>query len=99
MDMRGRSRKYPLDAGCKYADEFLGNKSSCLTCPFNECVFISPGGNKHRILKTKRDQEILSLISQGITEEEIAERFDIHIRTVQRAIRRNNGEKARSLRV
>lgn len=29
------------DSGCNYATEYLGEKSSCLKCPFAECVFIA----------------------------------------------------------
>lgn len=76
--------------GCQYVDEFLGRKSCCLDCPFDKCMLEEPAAIKVRIFKTERDQEILNLIKQGISQRETAKRLGIHTRTVQRAIARSN---------
>ena len=82
--------KHPKDTGCKYADEFLGRKSSCLECPFKDCLLDEPAKVRFGILKAKRNQEILSLFYQDVTLVNIAKRFGIHARTVQRVVDRSN---------
>lgn len=67
-----------VDRGCKYAP-------SCLGCPFSECVYGEFRGERS-MLKAERDKDIAELSSGGMSAKQIAERFDIHIRTVHRAL-------------
>jgi len=76
------------DSGCEVASQHLGHKSSCLDCPFPQCVFDQPRG-KQRWIKRLRDKEIARYFTgegQGI--KELSLKFGISRRTVQRALRR-----------
>ena len=75
------------DDGCELADEFLGYKSSCLSCPFPKCIYDEPGG-RQRWLKRLRDKEMARLASnEGKGIKELALRFGVSQRTVQRALK------------
>ncbi len=73
------------DEGCEFAD-------SCLNCPLPKCIYDQPGG-RHRWLKGTRDREILRLASseaKGV--KELALRFGVSQRTVQRVLKRMRNE-------
>ncbi len=77
------------DSGCELATTHLGYKSSCLDCPFTQCIYDEPGGRQHHA-KRLRDQEIARMFAtekKGI--KELALMFGISQRTVQRALKRN----------
>ena len=69
------------DDGCEFA-------CSCLNCPFPKCVYDEPGG-RQRQLKIMRDREMARLFAtEGKGTKELALRFGVSQRTIQRALRR-----------
>ena len=73
------------DEGCEFAD-------SCLNCPFSKCIYDQPGG-RQRWLKSSRDREIVKLFTAGGEGvKELALRFGVSQRTVQRALGRAKSE-------
>jgi AraC-like DNA-binding protein len=76
---------------CHYRDEGCELASSCLECPFEECIYDQPGG-VHGWLKKQRDGEMARLFSdEGKKVKELAEMFGVSKRTVQRALKDANG--------
>lgn len=65
------------DSGCPLASAFQGSPSSCLKCPFDECVY--DGG--------KRVEEIKRLHDNGIKPREISHFYDVTERQIQRIVR------------
>ena len=77
---------------CRYQDEGCEFAASCLNCPLPKCIYDQPGG-KQRWLKRSRDKEIVSLFSvEGEEVRELAVRFGVSQRTVQRALGRAKNE-------
>ncbi len=78
---------------CHYRDEGCELAHSCLNCPFPRCLLDTPGGPQHW-RKEKRDTEIVRLFHQERrTVKELAQRFGVSVRTVQRAIKVVNSLK------
>ena len=80
------------DDGCQYASEYLDRDSSCLDCPFTECVFDKPeelGYWKER----RRREEIMRYYKQGVTQKELASLFGVSLGTVYNVLR-NKADKA-----
>ena len=75
---------YYKDEGCEFA-------VSCLNCLFPECVYDHPGG-KRRWMREVRDRKIVQLFTMGNGINELAEKFRVSRRTIQRALGRNNNE-------
>ena len=87
------------DDGCELASAQLGYKSSCLDCPFPQCIYDEPRG-RQRCAKRLRDQEIARLFTtkkRGI--KELALMFGLSQRTVQRALKRNKNEFAPKIKI
>jgi AraC-like DNA-binding protein len=74
------------DEGCEVADAFLGHKSSCLNCPFPHCIYDEPGGEQ-RWRKRLRNAQVLKLAGEGMPVKELAVRFGVSRRTVQRILK------------
>ena len=73
------------DEGCELAD-------SCLNCPLPRCIYDQPGG-RQRWLKKLRDKEIARLANdEGRGVKELALKFGVSQRTVQRALKRMRHE-------
>jgi hypothetical protein len=73
---------------CRYQDDGCEFASSCLSCPFPECIYAQPGG-RQRWLKRLRDKEVLRLFAaQGKGAKELAEMFGVSQRTIQRILKR-----------
>jgi len=71
---------------CHYKDEGCDLASSCLNCPFAQCVYEQPGGRK-RWLKRMRNREMVRLFTrEGKEIKELALMFGVSTRTVQRAL-------------
>jgi len=69
------------DEGCEFA-------KSCLDCPFPKCIYEQPGG-RQRWLKRLRDKEMARVFTtEGKGAKELALRFGVSQRTVQRALKR-----------
>lgn len=72
---------------CHYRDEGCDLASSCLNCPFPQCIYEQPRG-RQRWLKKLRDKEIARLFnSEGKGVKKLALMFGVSQRTVQRALR------------
>jgi len=76
--------------GC-YKDEGCEFSGSCLNCPFPECVYDHPGG-KRRWIREVRDRKIVQLFTMGSGIDELAEKFRVSRRTIQRSLGRNQNE-------
>ena len=72
---------YYADNGCEVA-------MSCLNCPLPQCKFDNPGWYRS-YRRQVRDEEILwSFHYEGLTAFELASRFGLSPRTIQRALNR-----------
>ncbi len=72
---------------CRYRDEGCELAASCLSCPFPKCIYDQPGG-RQRWLKTQRNREIGRLFNtEGMKVKELAVRFGVSQRTVQRILK------------
>jgi len=79
----------PLPEYFQYRDEGCEFAPSCLGCPYEMCIYEEPGGRK-RFARKMRDMEMMRLFSEekkGVGE--IALRFAVSERTVQRALKRS----------
>ena len=77
---------------CRYQDDGCELADSCLNCPFPRCVYDQPRG-RQRWLKNLRDKEIVRLFTtEGQGVKELALRFSVSQRTVQRALGRAKSE-------
>ena len=77
---------------CHYRDDGCEFAGACLNCPFPKCVYDQPGG-RQRWLKSRRDREIARLFAaEGEGVKELALRFGVSQRTVQRALGRAKNE-------
>ncbi len=73
------------NGGCEFAD-------SCLNCPLPKCIYELPGG-RQQWLKGLRDKEVVGLFStEGKGIKELALRFGVSQRTVQRILKRTKNE-------
>ena len=72
---------------CQYRDEGCEYASSCLNCPFPQCLYEEPRG-KQRWLKELRNKEIARLFSSGgWGVKGLALLFGLSQRTIQRALK------------
>ena len=77
---------------CRYRDEGCEFADSCLNCPFSKCIYERPRG-RQQWLKGKRDREMLRLFTgEGRGVKELALRFGVSQRTVQRVLKRAKNE-------
>ena len=76
-----------LPEQCHYRDEGCELASSCLNCPFPECVLDEPGG-KRKFLQEQRNSEIARLFDkEKKSVKELAHLFNLSVRTIQRALK------------
>ncbi len=66
---------------------------ACLDCPLPRCRYDQRG---RRVKKELRDEEIVSLKGQGQSAGELAQRFGVSRRTVQRILARTKEESWRA---
>jgi len=83
----------------QYRDEGCDLAESCLSCPFEQCIYDEPGGKQH-LVKDLRDKEIVRLFTAGQKGvKELSEMFNVSRRTVQRALKNSpdmpNKEKSK----
>jgi hypothetical protein len=77
---------------CHYKDEGCEFASSCLDCPFPECIYALPRG-RQRWLKKTRDREVVKLFNtKGKRVKELAVMFGVSTRTIQRILKRAKDE-------
>lgn len=67
------------DAGCEFA-------SSCLACPYPQCLYDEPRG-RQRWLKELRSKEINRLFADGLGTKDLGRQFGLSQRTIQRALK------------
>lgn len=74
---------------CHYHDGGCELAASCLNCPFPECIYVEPGGQR-RWLKGLRDEEVCKLFTaQGKGIKDLAAEFGVSRRTIQRILKRS----------
>ena len=77
---------------CHYRDEGCEFASSCLHCPFPQCIYEQSRG-RQRWLKRLRAREIKRLFTtEGKEIKELALMFGVSQRTIQRALKRAKNE-------
>ena len=74
----GRSSKYQ-PTGCRFHD-------NCLSCPFADCLLDS-GVHFNKML---RKQRVAGLLLHGLSDQEVAEKVSISVRTIQRCRKEAN---------
>jgi len=72
-----------------YEDRGCDMAPSCLSCPFPKCLEEVPWG-KHKLSKRRRAERMAELRKEGKSIDEIARIFDVHERTVRRALKRTS---------
>lgn len=77
------------DDGCLLADTYLGIKSSCFECPFDDCILYMGLQVFECWIRRKRTAE---LIDEGYTVKQIAKELDVSPHTVNRYRRRASAE-------
>jgi hypothetical protein len=76
-----------LPENVHYRDEGCDMSPSCLACPLARCVYDTPHG-KQVLLKRRRNEEIARLYcEERLSYNELARRFKLSARTVQRVLR------------
>lgn len=81
------------DSGCPEATAYLGGvQSSCLNCPFEKCIYETKG-RPVSPLRLRRNAEIMQMARQGAETKELAERFGVSRRTIERALK-EQGQKS-----
>jgi hypothetical protein len=76
---------------CHYRDEGCDLAESCLDCPFDECVFDEPGGIQRKMKKERNTEMARMYRDEGKDVRELAEKFGVSRRTVQRALKSAGG--------
>jgi AraC-like DNA-binding protein len=83
-----RVRDDALPENLEYPDTGCGLWERCLTCPLPRCRYDEPGGARQIFLR-ERDSEIARLRrGDGVSIDELAQRFGVSRRTVFRVLRR-----------
>ena len=77
---------------CHYQDKGCEFASSCLNCPFPQCIYEQPRG-RQRWLKRLQGGEMIRLFTrEGKQVKELAAMFGVSQRTVQRVLKRAKNE-------
>ena len=77
---------------CHYRDDGCEFASSCLNCPFSQCLYEQPRG-RQRWLKRLRAEEVVRLFTtEGKGVKELATMFGVSQRTIQRTLKRARNE-------
>ena len=72
---------------CRYRDEGCEFAHPCLNCSFPKCIYDGPR-DRQQWLKGLRDKEMVGLFTtESIEVKELARRFGVSQRTVQRALK------------
>ena len=68
------------DSGCRFS-------SSCLNCLIDICVYDNPSLVRN-LEKSNRDNNIIKDRSEGLSNKQIADKYNISIRTVHRSLKK-----------
>ena len=69
-----------------YKDEGCDLANSCLNCPYEECVYDTPGGKRYWKKKERSAEMIRLHTEEGKAVKELAAMYGVSKRTVQRAL-------------
>ncbi len=67
------------DSGCRFS-------SSCLNCPIEICIYDDPAIVRN-LEKSIRDKNIIKDRAEGLSNKQIAEKYNISVRTVHRSFK------------
>ena len=92
MSLTNRKRHEPIVDALPdffpYRDDGCEVSPSCLRCPLSQCKYDDPLAYQ-RGLRRQRDQEVLDVRHrERVTVPELAQRFELSVRTVHRILRR-----------
>ncbi|MBI4285930.1 MAG: sigma-70 family RNA polymerase sigma factor [Chloroflexi bacterium] len=88
MEIRSGTEQDLPPEFCHYRDEGCEFARACLDCPLPRCVYDHPGGG-YLWRKGQRNAEMVRLFMvEAMSVKEIARRFSISERTVQRVLRK-----------
>lgn len=93
----GRVREDALPEHTHYRDDGCDLFASCLRCPLPRCRYDEPGGIRS-LLAELRDREILRLRAEGVSVDELAQRFSVSRRSVFRILKRGVREAVQETR-
>lgn len=77
------------DSGCRFS-------SSCLSCPIEICIYDDPSFVRN-LEKNNRYRNIIEDRSKGLSNKQIAEKYNISVRTVHRALKKIKPKKSINL--
>ena len=77
------------DSGCRFS-------SSCLSCPIEICIYDDPSFIRN-LEKNNRYRNIIEDRSKGLSNQQIAEKYNISVRTVHRALKKIKPNKSINL--
>ena len=77
------------DSGCRFS-------SSCLSCPIEICIYDDPSFVRN-LEKNNRYRNIIEDRSNGLSNQQIAEKYNISVRTVHRALKKIKPNKSINL--
>jgi hypothetical protein len=77
---------------CQYQDEGCRHAPSCLDCPFPHCFYEEKRGSQ-RWRKKLRNEKILRLNAAGKNVKQLAARFKLTERMIERIVKENTNDK------
>ncbi len=77
---------------CRYQDDGCEFASSCLNCPFPQCIYEQPRGRQHWLKKLRAGEIKRLFATEGRGLRELAIMFGVSQRTIQRALKRVKNE-------
>ena len=77
------------DSGCRFS-------SSCLNCPIEICIYDDPELVRN-LEKSIRDNNIIKDRAEGLSNEQIAKKYNISVRTVHRSFKKTKPTKISGL--
>ena len=79
------------DSGCKYATDYLGEQSSCFTCPWKRCILDLGGKNERFFSTVVRNLKIQRLFAEGHSKSELEKQFNLSRKTLNKALQKIYG--------
>ena len=79
------------DSGCRFS-------SSCLNCPSQICIYDDPSFVRN-LEKNNRDENIIEDRSNGLSNQQIAKKYNVSIRTVHRSLKKIKPNKNVNLNI
>jgi len=79
------------DSGCRFS-------SSCLNCRIQICIYDEPSFVRN-LEKNNRDESIIEDRSNGLSNQQIAKKYNVSIRTVHRSLKKIKPNKNVNLNI